>query len=391
MTTYIEWRGEILAQVGYGIQARRILDVLYDRGVQIKLIPAEDYIPEANRITDPKWLARIEQSKAMPPAPIRINYCIPPVAEYSQTAFNVIYAMWETDKYPREWIQKINQSHLFIAGCPSLVNSARKAGVNKPIEWLYPPIDRKLWSPGKDKIDIPGVDEDTVVFMFIGNWLPRKNFDDLLLAYSYAFSGYKDTMLLIKTWGGNNSFEFKNQLLQNVQNKLGRFSYIDHPKRAIVTDMLPEEQVVKFMRNADFYFSMSHGEGLDLPMVQAMSMGIIPITTRFLAHGDYLDNFNSIEVKHSLTPIVDAGAPYYTTDQMWSRPDVGDAIKKLRSAYKAKKGEAGHLLPKEETISASVDRYFSDKAVGDRAMQILYNIEQAISNAKARHNIPIVR
>ena len=36
-----EWCGEILAQVGYGVQARNILKPLIEGGADIKLIPAE--------------------------------------------------------------------------------------------------------------------------------------------------------------------------------------------------------------------------------------------------------------------------------------------------------------------------------------------------------------
>lgn len=95
---YIEWRGEILAKIGYGIQARRILDLIYRAGIKVKLLPAENYLPPNMKIDDPLWINRIEESKSLPAAPIRINYCIPTVAEFSPTAFNILYTMWETNK-----------------------------------------------------------------------------------------------------------------------------------------------------------------------------------------------------------------------------------------------------------------------------------------------------
>ena len=52
----IEWRGEILSDIGYGLQARRILKPLIDAGVDVKLIQAEHYIPEERRIKDLFWL-----------------------------------------------------------------------------------------------------------------------------------------------------------------------------------------------------------------------------------------------------------------------------------------------------------------------------------------------
>ena len=108
----IEWRGEILSDIGYGLQARRILRPLIERGVDVKLIQAEDYISEERRIKDPWWLEQIAKSQGKPDAPIRICYEIPPVSQYREGAFNIAYCMWETSKYPREWIGKLNGHRL---------------------------------------------------------------------------------------------------------------------------------------------------------------------------------------------------------------------------------------------------------------------------------------
>jgi glycosyltransferase involved in cell wall biosynthesis len=177
----IEWEGEILSDIGYGIQARRIIKPLIEAGVDVKVIPKEDYVPDHRRIDDPYWLRLVEESKNKPDAPIRICYEIPQVSTYRQGAFNIAYAMWETDKYPKEWVDKINQANMFFSGCPELSQSAVKAGITVPVTPVIPPIDTDMWCPEGDTLAVQGIEDKDIVFMMNANWIPRKNFDDLLV------------------------------------------------------------------------------------------------------------------------------------------------------------------------------------------------------------------
>ena len=367
----IEWRGEILSDIGYGLQARRILKPLIDAGVDVKLIQAEHYIPEERQIKDLFWLEQLEKSKDKEDAPIRICYEIPPVAEYKKDAFNICYAMWESNKYPREWIGKINGGQAFIAGCPGLIDSAKNAGVKVPIGCIMPPLDTDVWCPEGPKTGIAGVESDNIVFMVNANWIPRKNFADLMTAFCCAFNGVKDVVLVIKTWGGNNSAEFKKQIKDNVHNKLNGLHHIDRPKVLIISDLLPEEQIIKLMRRADVYTTVSHGEGFDLPMVQAMSLGKICVATRFLGHDYYMTERNSIAVDYSLMPIVDAQAPGYTADQMWSRPNMEHYMECLQRAYKMVKDKSGQLEDMQEHARSTIQTKFNNDTITEDVIKTI--------------------
>ena len=353
----IEWRGEILSDIGYGLQARRILKPLIESGIDVKLIQAEDYVPDHRRITDPYWLKQLEDSKAKPDAPIRISYEIPSVSKYRQGAINIAYVMWETDKYPREWIGKINEADIFFVGCPALVESAKKAGVDKPIYSIMPPLDLDTWCPEGPVLGIDGIKDNDAVFIVNANWIPRKNFGDLLVAFCCAFNGVKDVVLVIKTWGGDNSAEFKRQIKDNVAGRLNSLIHIGRPRVLIVSDILPEAQIVKLMRRADAYVTASHGEGFDLPMVQAMALGKVIVSTRYLAHEYYMNSMNSFIVNHTMVPVVDAKAAGYSADQMWSRPDIGDFMKKLAAAYTLIQSKSGEL----DDMKAAARRTMEDK------------------------------
>ena len=329
----IEWQGEILAIRGYGLQARRLLKPLIEGGATVKLIQDEDYIPPERRIQDKFWLDQLEKSKTLPDQPVRICYCLPNLYKPRQGAINIGYTMWETTCYPREWVPMINQMQGFWVGCNALKQSAINAGIKVPIDVVHATLDTSLWSIDGEVTNLAEIPEGTVKFLFVGDWIPRKNYQDLILSYSTAFNGHKDVALLIKTWSNQPGSEGR----KNIENALrfygDKLIGIDKPKIYLLTDMIEEEKIISLMRGTDVYASVSKGEGFDLPMCQAMSLGKLVVATDFLAHNDYMTVDNSIPVKFTMRPVHDAVAPLYHGYQWWSEPDILDMVSKLRVAY----------------------------------------------------------
>lgn len=321
--------------MGYGLQARRMLRPLIEGGADIKLIPDEDYLPPYMKIDDPFWNKQVELSKTKPDSGLRIMYSLPTRFRPDPNGINVGYSMWETDEYPREWARIINEScKYFFAGCNSLVNSAKKANIMMPIIPVNATLDTSLWKPEGDHIQINDIPEDCIKFLFIGNFIPRKNLEELLLGFNVAFEGVKDVCLIIKTWSNSNDSKGKKHIAEAIRLLNNRATgLISKPKIHVISDILEEEQIINLIRYADSYVSVSKGEGFDLPLMQAMSMEKLIVTTRFLAHGDYLNDSNSLEVKHTLMPCSEAAAPLYDSYQNWSRPDMGSYIEALKKAY----------------------------------------------------------
>ena len=329
----IEWSGEILAIHGYGVTARRILKPLIEGGATVKLTQDEDYVPEHKRIKDPFWLEQLEKSKTLPDPPVKISYCIPPLFKPRQGAINILSSQWETTHFPKEWIPTINRADRFWVGTPSLKQSAMNSGVSVPIGIMNATIDPTEWNIEGEVSNITEIPANAVKFMFIADWIPRKNYEDLIIGYLTAFSGVSDTALVIKTWSNVPGIPGRKNIEETIKHFSNKLIGIDKPKIYLITDLLPEDQLIALMRGCDVYTSVSHGEGFDLPMVQAMSLGKIIVSTPFLAHGDYLNGDNSLPVRFTMSPVYDAVAPLYHAYQLWSKPDMWDYINKLRTAY----------------------------------------------------------
>lgn len=329
----IGWTGEVLAIRGYATTARRLLKPLIEAGADVKLMPFEPYITPENKIDDPFWLEQIEKSKNKPAAPVHINYCLPTLFKPEQGSINVLNSQWETDTYPREWVPIINSANAFWVGTPSLIESAKRADIKVPLDCVNATIDLSEWTPEGEVTNITEIPENTVKFMFVGDWIPRKNYEDLIIGYMTAFSGHKDVALIIKTWSNQPGAGGKRHIEEAIKHISNKLNGIDRPKIYLVTDMMEEKRLISLMRGTDVYVTVSHGEGFDLPMVQAMALGKLVVGTDFLAHKDYMTVDNSIPVKYTMKPCYGAVAPLYDAYQMWSTPDMSDYISKLRVAY----------------------------------------------------------
>lgn len=341
---HFDWVGEILAIRGYGLQARRILRPLIEGGANVKLIQDEDYVPEDKRIKDPWWLEQIAKSKTKPDSPVRVCYSLPNLYKLNKNAVNIGYTMWETSQYPREWVPMINQMQRFWVGTPSLEKSAKAAGIKIPIDTVCATIDLSEWTPDGPVTSISEIPSNSVKFMFVGDWIPRKNYHDLIIGYLSAFSGVKDAALIIKTWSNQPGQEGRKNIENAVRHYGDKIQGIDKPKIYLLTDMIEESSMIQLMRGMDVYTTVSHGEGFDLPMVQAMALGKPVVATNFLAHEDYMTVENSIPVNFTLQPVFDAVAPLYQAYQLWSRPDLLDYIYKLRTAYQLVKTNKASTL-----------------------------------------------
>lgn len=354
----IDWQSEVTAKMGYGLQTRRMLKPLIDGGADIKFIPDEDYLPPYMKIEDPFWLDQIEKSKSKPDSKVRVCYCLPHRYKPNPQAKTVGYTMWETDQYPRQWADIINRTcNYFFAGCNSLVSSAIKAKINVPIIPVNATLDVDSWTPEGPITNISEIPPGTIKFLFIGNFIPRKNLEQLLTGFACAFEGYTDVALIIKTWSSSNDANGKKHISDSIRHLYNKTTGLSSkPKVSVITDILDEDQMISLIRGCDVYTSVSKGEGFDLPMMQAMALEKLIVTTRFLAHSDYLTDQNSINVEYTFAPCVDAMAPLYDSYQHWSSPDMESYILSLRQAYMHIKNGTADSIKKNARLTI-VEKY----------------------------------
>ena len=330
---YLEWYGEILADVdGYGIHTRRLLKVLLEGGLDIKLVQYGFSSPR--KTSDPYWTAKLAESKEKKDAPVRICFSIPPLIQFNPNAKNIIYVNWETSRLPDKWVPMISQAPGLLATSSAVVQAIQGSGISCGTEAVvYCPIDCSVWNREGPSITLSGVSAEDVVFLSVGSWQARKSILELVTAFAVAMHGVEDAVLVVKTWGGDNSAETRQTIHNHIGNHLNNLPGVKRPRVNVITDLLSEEQVVKLYRRANVYTTATRGEGLNLGLLQAMACGCLCVATDFMGHKDYILPDNSLPVKYSLTPVVGTGIPDYSCNQLWANIDMLDYVNNLRDSY----------------------------------------------------------
>ena len=384
---HIEWRSEISAIAGkYSELARNLLKPLMKGGAQIKITPDESYLPPHVKIEDERLREMVVDSQKIPESNIKVNQCIPSRFVPEKGKINVGYITWETTKLPKDWASHINNTcdHL-ITSSESIKEVAEESGVTIPSSVVAPCIDSELWKPEGENIEINGIEPDDVKFLYTANFIPRKNLEDLVLSFCVAFHNVSDAVLIIKTYGSQNSPNQQKSIRQGIQSMKSKVKGFTHaPKIIVLDELLSEEQLIKITRFSDVYVTSSKGEGANLPLLQSMSMEKLVVANNFLSHNEYLNEDNSILYDYTLRPCWDTVNPLYTSDQMWCSPDIESFIQKLQFAYSSiKSGTHKHLMKNaRETVKNQFSPDKNAKTFAELIRKLSKNVTEQRGSTK---------
>jgi glycosyltransferase involved in cell wall biosynthesis len=187
--TKLDWVGPVLTNFDeYTELGRTYLNAILRRGVDVKLVANEPNVDDSLKATGSIWHNLCDASSKKEDSDIRINMGIPPVYLIGKKR-NIGITLWETTKYHGAWGNIINAMDGMIVPSSALKHALEDSGFreNLPIEVVSPAIDNDIFTPHGRKVRIQEYKEDDVVFIFNGNWIPRKNYDLLILAFAVAF------------------------------------------------------------------------------------------------------------------------------------------------------------------------------------------------------------
>jgi glycosyltransferase involved in cell wall biosynthesis len=202
----------------------------------------------------------------------------------------------------------------------------------------------------------------------------RKNLMGLIEGFRYA-AGAEDILLLkisVPNKGNFRAISIYDGLIELFG---GPGSVIDG-RTIVIADYLDDEQMGALYSISDFYLCASHCEGFNLPLVEAMSYGTVPITTNNTAMLDYIDENNAIIIDERRFPAPVVGLTADVSGTIYdisiaSRFDIARAIRKAgaldsatlkalsgaaRSAILSRYSEASLVPLMEKRMSAALDR-----------------------------------
>jgi glycosyltransferase involved in cell wall biosynthesis len=161
---------------------------------------------------------------------------------------------------------------------PGMVDEAREVGLGtEKLGWMPNPVDTDQFRPcaAEERRRLRqelGVGPDVPVTVFVGRLGPEKRLPLILAAFARVVKELPEARLVLVGDGPLRSE------VEVMTRRLGLESNI------IRTGRLSAEGVVKWMQAADAFLLVSEVEGLPCSLIEAMSVGLVPVVSEIPAH-----------------------------------------------------------------------------------------------------------
>ena len=187
----------------------------------------------------------------------------------------------------------------------------------------YVPVSINLEALESGEEPIHGLDlGNRFVFLCISTMQRRKNIPELIECFEKAFEGRDDVCLVLKI--GLGGLPDLKALLNWKKSLL--------PLIFFSTKTLNRKQLNWLYRKAHAYVTATRGEGLNIPLLEAMYVGLPVIAPLHTAHLDYLTEENSFPVRSHGMSLLEDNNSCYITHIGYEFPivDLDDMIAKMR-------------------------------------------------------------
>jgi glycosyltransferase involved in cell wall biosynthesis len=184
-----------------------------------------------------------------------------------------------------------------LSVCPLFVNFLAPRDVNRAVcearttvlgEWLA----RRMAQHDKLRIYLTVLNPEDF----------RKDLDTMLRGFYYFAAENPGNVLLVKALTARSRFALADVVADVVRNKMAAGTNIECDDIVFFNDFLDDEGLSSLYWLADFYLCTSVAEGQNLPLLEAMAHGVVPVTTLHTAMLDYIDAGNAVLIPHRRVP-----------------------------------------------------------------------------------------
>jgi len=330
-------RAPIYEPNSHGGTARALAIACHKAGIPTRIANCSSGLwanfPLKLRREETEILTELEKTPVKPYEYWLVQHLVPNQFVYDPFAYkNVGYATFETDSIPQEWL--VPMQAMDEVWCASLFNirTYGAAGVKKQLRLLPHGIDPDIFNEAKPEglFDM-GLPQDAVKFGCCFDWTPRKNGLSVIQAFLHQFRDRTDAVLALKVYfKGENQINSLRNAIKGLREelKVGEF-----PKVYVCNEIIPDWYMSSFYHQIDCLVSVSHGEGFNKPVLEAMACGIPSIVTGWGGHMDFCNSSNSMWIANCpLGPVqqeqVMACGDIYA-NQNWSFPSLFDIAQNM--------------------------------------------------------------
>lgn len=245
--------------------------------------------------------------------------------------------MFETDRLPRKWEDRLNQMDELWVPTQHHKRIFERDGVTKPIVVVGQGIDIDYWDPKRveplewSKIDSEArCKESDFIFLSVFKWEKRKGPDILLPSFWKAFPKRKGECLIIVT---NQYHEDEGQVMNQLETYWNQLNHhtneenISSRQGVLLLSGLSLEDLVRLYRSVDAFVLPSRGEGWGRPYMEAMAMGLPVIATNWSGPTEFVSN--DVGYLLPISGLVPAELEAFPNHQ-WAEPDANELVRLLK-------------------------------------------------------------
>jgi len=254
-----------------------------------------------------------------------------------------------------------------LAARESVPLVSRSSGV----EEVYEKLARRHAAPLGQNAKLRRAIETRQLFLTICNpYDKRKNLATMIEGFLLATEGNDDAVLLIKLVTSGQFEMPSGYLFHQLRVIFGNPHCLHEDRIVLFSGFLSDAEMSALYRSADFYVCTSIAEGQNLPLLEAMVHGCVPVTVRNTAMADYVTSDNAVIIEDRRFSGLQSGlaghvAQTRLTIDFADRYAVADAIDRSMALT------ADQRATKADAAAQTVRQLFSPRQVFKRLTERL--------------------
>ncbi|MBY0430746.1 MAG: tetratricopeptide repeat protein [Rhodospirillales bacterium] len=253
----------------------------------------------------------------------------------------VNYTMFETSRIPASFKARSSRHDLIIVPTDSSRRAWIDSGISaervrvSPLGVTPLPLAEQIAIP--EGLHNPLFRERRIRLMNISSWTRRKNLDGMLRVWLRTTTKQDDAVLLLKLGKGDGTGDSQarfQRMFHHLAQSVGKRPE-DAAPIIVMAMTATDDKMLALMAGATHYWSMSHGEGWDMPTTQAGAMGLEILAPDHSAYQAYLDDTVGRLIRSHETP-VPTGVKDIYEGLSWWQPDEDHACEVLTEVLRGK-------------------------------------------------------
>ncbi len=190
----------------------------------------------------------------------------------------------------------------------------------------------------------------------------RKDIETLLRGFKASNADSKNYALIIKLVIDN-----EKTTLVNVQNDTISPKFLDKtglssPNIVFISESLSQSELHNLYEACDFYICTSRGEGQNLPLLEAMGCGVIPISVSHTSMEDFITSDTAFIIRSWEVDLYEPELTQFTEDG-WSQTYETSTYETAKSINQALTADHAYLTKLQENAISLIGEKYSSAAV----------------------------